>query len=689
MSMKATMILFMFTLSACVVDNRSAVDETELGAVDVDRGIDQGQIPDLAMSDAAFTPQTCEKEDDLFGVEPAVVEVGFSRDDLYLCEGTLDRFRLSGSGESILIKLSAVPIENDLDLTILDEDGNVLAESTGETGDENLVFRFDTQRSSAIIQVSGYQGVSSGYALSIISTCQSDGDCPSGFVCNREFGVCDEDVVVDCGQDAFEPNNRDDAPANISALPALLEGVLCGSDIDWFQFEMARGDVVDVLVSFPEGVDLDLNVLRANDGAAITSALGDARSNPERLQIAHAEAGTYLLGINRFVRDDERDGDITYQLEIVGRSGGCITNADCSTPEQPICDDGVCNAPSSQVELGETCGRDEDCSDSADFCYEGFQGGQDNLCTLRCRADDDCVALGDDAYCTPISFREASCVPACTSNLDCGAFYVCREGRCEVDDECRLDDDCGSGRVCRTTRSGERYCAEPRPQSECGTDIDLEPNGTFANAYELPLDQRVQNLQICNDDDDYFFFVVPEAPVGANPWRLRIETSFRNGTDIDLYVYDERGNALGQSISPEQTTEAVEIDFLSAGTVFARIDQFDSDRLADTTYSVLATLEVEMGRCSRVDDTCAATDPLRLTCDESTGACVPFEGAGSVLLGEPCDSNDDCDAAAQFCSTFDDERSPICTRSCQRDADCDGVGETSCIRFGRGFAVCL
>ena len=182
-----------------------------------------------------------------------------------------------------------------------------------------------------------------------------------------------------------------------------------------------------MLASFPRGVDLDLKLFRAADGVEVTSALGDERSNPERLGVSHAEEGVYLLSVNRFVKDDERDGDIDYRIEIVGRSGGC-TNAECLIPEQPICDEGICRAPIERAGLGETCGRDEDCDDTAEFCYQGFDGGQDNLCTLRCQSDARCASLGEGAYCTPISFRDAICVPGCQGNDDCGAFYVCNEG---------------------------------------------------------------------------------------------------------------------------------------------------------------------------------------------------------------------------------------------------------------------
>ena len=144
--------------------------------------------------DATLTLESGTKEDELYGVEPASIAVGFSRSDLYLCENTQDRL-VDSTGETVLIKLVASPASNDLDLAVLDLDGNVLMESAGETGNES--YCIDLMRQMPMIQVSGYRGVSSQYALTVLSTCESDRDCPMGQVCNREFQICEEQAVVD------------------------------------------------------------------------------------------------------------------------------------------------------------------------------------------------------------------------------------------------------------------------------------------------------------------------------------------------------------------------------------------------------------------------------------------------------------------------------------------------------------
>ena len=580
----------------------------------------------------------------------------------------------------------AMPVENDLDLAALTLDGEIIQASAEDSGDEKVIVEFTETNSSVFVEVSGYRDVSSPYSLAVTSLCNSDRDCPENTRCIAETNLCEADAVLQCGEDAFEPNNREDQAATISSLPASIEAVLCGDDKDWFSFEVNRGDIIDILALFPRGVDLDLEVLAASDGRRVTSATGDARSNPERLSLSYLEEGTYLLGVSRYVADDESDGDITYQLELAGRSGACVSNRDCTTGELPICDDGVCIETGGGKALGEVCGQDTDCDENADFCYQGGAGGQDNVCTVLCDADSACTQLGDGAYCQPISWQAGACVPACVSNDDCGTFYVCSDGRCAVDGTCRLDSDCDEGRVCRTTQNGQRFCARPADADTCGLDADLEPNGRFTTAVELPFGQRIQDLRICNDDDDYFRFVTPSE---GGPWNLAFEATFRTGTDIDIYAYDALGNLLGQAITPDETTERIELTLVASGEVFLRIDQFDSNQLAETIYSVLATIEASDLRCTIEGAECEMTQPTRSVCDEASGACTYIEGAGLVGLGERCDSADDCVAEADLCPPQGVGEFPICTIACERDSDCRDVGETNCVPVRRGLRLCL
>ena len=196
----------------------------------------------------------------------------------------------------------------------------------------------------------------------------------------------------------------------------------------------------------------------------------------------------------------------------------------------------------------------------------------------------------------------------------------------------------------------------------------------------------MQDLRICNADNDYFSFDVPQ---GTAPWNLTLDATFRSGTDIDIFVYDALGNLLGEATSPDETTEQVRIALLAPGEVFLRVDQYDSDQLSDTVYSVLATLEQSDDRCSLMGEECSQTDPLRSICDEEVGTCSSLEGGGAVELGGSCDSDDDCVDTAELCWRYGMGSEPICTLRCERDSDCAEIGETSCVPIRRGLRLCL
>ena len=156
----------------------------------------------------------------------------------------------------------------------------------------------------------------------------SDRDCPENTRCIAETNLCEADAVLQCGEDAFEPNNREDQAATISSLTSI--GGVVSDDKDWFSFEVNRGDIIDILALFPRGVDLDLEVLAATMVEELPQQLEDA-FNPEQQICPILKRALICLASSRYVADDGSDGDITYQLELAGRSGACVSNRDYAT----------------------------------------------------------------------------------------------------------------------------------------------------------------------------------------------------------------------------------------------------------------------------------------------------------------------------------------------------------------------
>ncbi len=113
----------------------------------------------------------------------------------------------------------------------------------------------------------------------------------------------------------------------------------------------------------------------------------------------------------------------------------CSTNADCTDPSMPTCENGFCVA---------MCGSDADCPTAMPFC-------ESHVCVAGCGSDADCG--GNTPYCA----ASGACV-ACVSDA------MCKTESAPVCD--------GSANTCRG-------CVA---DSECASGICLESNGTCADA---------------------------------------------------------------------------------------------------------------------------------------------------------------------------------------------------------------
>lgn len=680
-------ILALLAASGCVEDQQTPLSMVDAAPPAPDMAPpDRDPIPDLAPPPDMAPPTSCGNEDDLAPnqrpADATPIEVGFGRMDLFVCPETSDHFALTlSAGRSVTIDLMADPPQTDLDLALLDGEGEVIAQSAGEEGTERIEYVAEAD-GPVIVRVTGYRDQAAFYALGVSGSCRLDAQCGADQVCDRYARRCVA-LAGGCGDDPQEPNDRDDA-ATMLPLPIAVEGAICGADRDWFALDAVEGQAFEVLAGADPGADIDLILIDAA-GEVVASALNDANTNPERLIVSGLPAGAYRLGVVLFVPDDAPDGEVDYALEVIGRAdAACAIDRDCLGDGLPRCEDGLCRPAEPGAALGGRCGSDADCDDDAELCYTGGAGGHDNICTRTCQGDFDCAGLGAGAFCAAISQNTAICFGGCESDDDCGVFYACRAGSCEVRGECRADVDCAEGERCTPARTGDRYCAVPLPPPACGAD-DLGPNDRPDEASPLAFDAPFEGA-LCNRDDDWFALDVPAEAGGST---LTVSASFRAGVDIDVYVFDARGNPVGSALSPDMTTETARVSHIAPGRYTVRVDQFDGDRLADTAYTVEARL-MPGEPCTVDGGECARTEPLRSVCDEASGGCVALEGEGAVPLGGRCDSDDDCVPEAALCWTFEGgERFNICTGGCRADADCAPVPDTVCTPVNQRFALCL
>lgn len=654
--------------------------------------IDAGLPPDVNTDPP---PTACADEDDLapnqsLG-EPAPIEVGFVAGDLYLCPESQDFFALDlAAGDRIVIQAAAQPEDNDIDLVLFDEAGEVLTQSAGAAGVESMAYTaVDAGR--VIIQVTGgFHDLETRYALGVTSTCRLDADCLDGEICSPFAAECIPLPDVACGEDDFEENDLDAQAFPVDVDGPVLSASICAADPDWYLFRADGGDTLDVLLSFPEGLDLDVFVRDLLSGGIVGAATGDQNANPERLRLRHLPAGDYAVGVVMADQMNARN-EVDYRLDVARTAGLCVADLSCDG-SRPTCDleSGTCvRVPEAgAVPIGGQCGTTADCGDAESVCQQGGPGGGDNFCSFACEMDGDCGAVGDGAYCQ-MAGGGATCARPCADDGGCSETRSCQDGRCVRRAMCQANSDCAEGEICRVNFTGRTFCGVPPVGAACG--VDASPNDSSERATRIELDALIEGLSICNSDDDYFVVAIPPA---ANGDTLHAVVTFREGVDIDVYVQDAALRVVGGAVSGDMSTEDAVVPFIGGGDYFIRVDQFASDGLDDTTYTLTARLEAVEGGC--VDDAaCIASEPPRAVCDVATGACGFIEGAGSVALGGLCDSDDDCVEGTELCWIFEGSDGVragvnICTHQCGDDADCEDAPGTTCTAFNQGqVAVCL
>ena len=681
-------LLSMLALTACIEETTEPLAETD-AAIEADAG----PQPDMTLADAEIVPdmapipRSCGNEDALYPnldlASATPIEVGFARDDLFLCPEGSDHFAIAvQSGQVISLTLRTDPAETDLDLILFDANGNELDASAGETGNEQI--RFTSPADGTIYaQITGaYPDQAAFYALSVQGGCAVDAHCPEGTTCNRGEGACEPFSVPDCGADANEPNDRDD---QATPLVDAAHGTVCEGDRDWYQIEANDGDSYDLLVTG----DVDAYVTDLSTGATLRTTDGDARTNPERLALEHLPAGRYGIAIV----GGEGLRDIDFDLQIIGHSGACQGHYDCTTRAFPLCDEGVCRPvdDSEPIALGERCTADEQCTPEADLCYLGGEGGHDNRCTVRCQNTAQCTAaLGEGSSCEVIDRQGTRiCFGPCESDDDCSAFRACRNNTCELRGPCEGDVNCGEGESCQAIPPFGRYCGIVPPPAQCGA--DPEPylaNDRQADAPAIATDgAAIEGLSTCDDDEDWYQFEVTAEQAAHT---LEVSVSFRENVDIDVYVYDANGSPVADATSPDQSTEVATARWIAPGLYTIYVDQFSSDRLEDTAYTIAVSLIENGDACTVAGNECGNTQPMRTTCDEATGACNAIHGQGMVALGDRCDSDNDCGPGAELCWVYEGgaDGYNICTHSCGNEADCADAPGTVCTPF-QGFAACL
>ncbi len=651
--------------------------------------IDAGVVTTCPDEDA-FSPNHTASEAAVVGAE------GLDEDDLFVCPGYDDYFSITlEPGQGFEARIDFAHRLGDLDLWLY-EAGNIdpeaaVASSGTEEDTESLRFEA-TEAGTYVLHVDGFEDAGGLYDLVVRPICRTDADCPCGpgsdctpaQYCSLRSRSCETLLEGVCGQDAFEPNDRQTDATTLSFRGdnVFLSAAGCGEDRDFYRVDLDEISDLTVEIAFSPTADLDLAVVDAD--AAVVGSAADG-SGGETLLLPRLAAGTYFVYVDTTAGGAS---EVSYTLDVTRADAeACTSDADCSSaPARSMCGpNGGCVGftPETPSPIGGLCDNTADCDESAEFCYLAGAGLEDNVCSRLCFQDADCADLSD-GQCVLLG-RQGLCLPACDADTDCPAPYACAEGTCEYF-PCAVDTDCGGeGQVCLRDDQGEGFCRAAAPQLCAGEEDD--GNGSQSAATELDLDEggELTDLVICDDDDDWYRFELADEPASA-----RVTVRFDQAVDIDVYLIDASGGVVGAGTTPDGNPEVAEAEYLAAGTYYIWVNQFPGEGGDVLTSYELSVETDDSSSCSPEGNECNLMSPPRSSCLES-GACTFLAGAGSVEPGGYCDSSDDCEGGDDtFCYLFGraEPGQNICTRACSgEDDDCADVPGTTCLTFGR-FGLC-
>ncbi len=205
-------------------------------------------------------------------------------ENLNLCVGDEDWYEnYMFAGESLIVNLSFVYADGDLDMDVYNEDGDLLATANSTDDGEHISVSIDAD-GSYFVRVYPYDQDSNSYSMIIA------------------YGEA-------CQDDLYEPNDDMEHASEVGA-ETINSLVLCGNNLDWFAVTLAApGDLLASIDFTHADGDLDL-YLYSSDGTMIDYST--STTDDEMVGVEGLEAGTYFLKVVGW-----QGAENTYDLEVV------------------------------------------------------------------------------------------------------------------------------------------------------------------------------------------------------------------------------------------------------------------------------------------------------------------------------------------------------------------------------------
>lgn len=366
-------------------------------------------------------PEVSCDADEFETADEEITFVDFGDYGATICPDDFDIWGIEVEGDTRLtVSLFGIGASvGDLDLELLDEDGEILLTSA-DAGADELVSFCSAQDSTYLAVVTGYSGAQGDYSLSV--------------------DFADESCCVD------DLNEDDDSPLEAQQLVGIpeAEGTICPGDDDYYAIEIGGVVPVEVILVSNTGSDLDLQVYGPTGNLV---AIGETEGDEEVSFVSNP--GVHIVRIKGY---QDASGDYLLAVEI-SEEATCSTDLQC--PSGTICDGSAC--------VDAFCSPPNGCP-STHLCPVPGPGGDVSVCGFLCSKDADCR---DEEACKWF-FEGRACGltgsggagDPCEAFFDCGGQRSCVPfpgGYC-TRDNCSTSADCESGTHC-TVVDGVGICA--------------------------------------------------------------------------------------------------------------------------------------------------------------------------------------------------------------------------------------
>lgn len=326
--------------------------------------------------------------------------------------------------------------EHDLDLSIVDVNGNNLGVASTSNATEELSFCVSAG-STTYAKVYSYQYATKQWGSYQIEAVSSAGTC--------------------CVNDATEPDNAIEQA--VAVVGTTFSGSLCPFDQDFVTFTLDQGDHVEIALQFEGAVEfVDISLFGPlPEQKSVGGALGGQGTTQFN---GFLDAGTYAIAILPF---GNQPGTYTGKI-TAGSESGCFFTFDC--PDKTVCNEGTC--------VPEFCGVDQlcpighACTQKQPFFGELFCAF-DCIAEVECRGylGERCKWLDTGRGCAKAGAKTngdaCNSLEECADQSDCFTWpggYCARVG-------CATNADCTSDSRCILSEQSKSVCVRT-----CGLPAD-------------------------------------------------------------------------------------------------------------------------------------------------------------------------------------------------------------------------